>query len=247
MADRIKIRIGGDAAGPVVAGDGNIVESHRSGPAAAAGRTPHAPPTTAALTAMDSASEYRALMAVDVERSAGRGNLAMQTVRDALFSALRESFTRSGIAWEDCLRDDLGDGIRVTMPADAQKITLIHPLAHELALRLCAHNRLAGPPTQIRVRIALHAGDVRIEQTGTVTGRPLEVLARMLDAPPARNALANAPESVPAVVLVSQHFYDETVGHGYPGIDPEMFHNVTFTVKEYTANAWLHLPLRAIA
>lgn len=185
--------------------------------------------------------EYRALLAVDIERSAGRGNVAFARIREVLSTALRESFEQSGIDWAACLHTDLGDGMRVTAPAGVQKTRLLHPLVHELAVRLRAHNRTAGPATRIRVRIALHAGDVHVGQAGEITGRPLEVLARLLDAAAARTALAQAPETVSAAVLVSQHFYEETVRHGYPGVDPDTFCKVTVTAKEYAADAWLHL------
>ncbi|MFF8815415.1 hypothetical protein [Streptomyces pactum] len=191
---------------------------------------------------MEQKVEHRALLAVDIERSAGRGNVALQRIREVLWEALRESFGCAGLEWEACLRDDLGDGVRVVAPAGARKTKLIHPLVHELTARLRAHNRLAGPATRIRVRIALHAGDVCLGPAGEVTGRPLEVLARLLDAAVARTALAEAPETVTASLLVSQHFHDETVSHGYPGIDPASFHRVALAEKEYAANAWLHLP-----
>lgn len=186
--------------------------------------------------------EYRALLAVDIERSAGRGNVALTRIREVLGAALRESLEQSGIDWAACLRSDLGDGMRVTAPAGVQKTRLIHPLVHELAARLRAHNRTASPATRIRVRIALHAGDVQIGPAGEVTGRPLEVLARLLDAAPLRTALAQAAETVSAAVVVSEHFHEETVRHGYPGIDPDTFRKVTVTEKEYTADAWLHVP-----
>ncbi|MDJ0379336.1 hypothetical protein [Streptomyces sp. G-G2] len=191
---------------------------------------------------MDHELEYRAVLAVDIERSSGRGNVALLRIREVLATALRASFEESGIDWNACLRDDLGDGMRVTAPSGVRKTRLLHPLIHELSVRLRAHNRTAGPATQVRVRAALHAGDVFVGRGGEVTGRPLEVLARLLDAPPARAALAAAPETVTASVLVSQHFHEETVRHGYPGIDPDTFREVTFTVKEHTARAWLHLP-----
>ncbi|NYI05776.1 hypothetical protein [Allostreptomyces psammosilenae] len=186
--------------------------------------------------------EYRAVLAVDIERSAGRGNTALGRIREALGTALRESVERSGIDWRACLIDDLGDGLRLVAPAGVRKTALVHPLLHELAVRLRAHNRMAGPTTRIRVRGALHAGEVRLDRAGGATGRPLEVLARMLDAAPVRTALERAPEPVCVAVLLSQHFHDETVGHDYPGIDPEAFRRVTFTTKEHTADAWLHLP-----
>lgn len=191
---------------------------------------------------MEAERDYRAVLAVDIERSAGRGNVALDRIREVLGTALRESFAASGIDWEACLRDDLGDGMRVTAPPRLPKTRLIHPLVHELAVRLRAHNRTAGEATRVRVRIALHAGDVRIGPTGGVTGQPLEVLARLLEAAPARTALAQAPETVSASLLVSGHIYDEAVRHGYPGIDPDTFRKVTFTEKEHTADAWLHLP-----
>ncbi|UUU23041.1 hypothetical protein [Streptomyces sp. DSM 40750] len=185
--------------------------------------------------------EYRALLAVDIESSAGRGDPALLRIREALSTALRESFERSGIDWEKCLRHDLGDGMQVTTPARLRKTRLIHPLIHELTARLRAHNSLAAPRAQVRVRIALHAGEVHIGSGGQAVGRPLEVLARLLNASPARTALRQAPDAV-AALLISPHFYDETVCHGHPGIDPAAFREVTFTEKEYTASAWLHLP-----
>ncbi|MFE2496683.1 hypothetical protein ACFXKS_17905 [Streptomyces scopuliridis] len=191
---------------------------------------------------METELEYRAVLAVDIERSAGRGDEALMDIRGKLAEMLREAFLASGVDWEACLRHDLGDGLRVTAPAGTRKTALVHPLVRELALRLRTHNRGAAPRRMIRLRIALHAGDVHLAPNGEVAGSPLEVLARLLDAPPARTALAEAPETVPASLLLSRHFYDETVRNGYHGVYPEDFRKVTFTVKEHTADAWLHLP-----
>ncbi|MFC0597454.1 hypothetical protein [Streptomyces palmae] len=191
---------------------------------------------------MESELAYRSVLAVDIEHSAGRGNAAFWRIREVLSAALRSSFERGGIDWEACLRDDLGDGFRVVPPPGVPKAALIHPLVPELSARLAAHNRMAGPSTRVRVRMALHAGDVRLGPSGEVTGYPLEVLARLLDAAPLRTALARAPESVAVALLVSRHFHDETVRHGYPGIDPESFREVAINEKEHSADAWLHLP-----
>ncbi|MEU7606220.1 hypothetical protein [Streptomyces sp. NPDC041003] len=191
---------------------------------------------------MEDEVAYRAVLAVDIARSAGRGNVAFRQIREVLATALREAFEESGIDWKGCLHADLGDGFRVIAPAGTRKTRLIHPLIHELAVRLRAHNRTAAPATHIRVRVALHAGDVVLGPDGEATGQPLEVLARLLDAGPARTALAQAPETVTASVLLSGHFYDETARHGYPGIDPDSFQRVTLAEKEYAAEAWLHLP-----
>ncbi|MGW6904099.1 hypothetical protein [Streptomyces sp. NPDC054940] len=192
---------------------------------------------------MEAQWEYRAVLAVDIEKSSGRGNVALVRNRETLRTVLRTALAHSGIDWDACVREDLGDGLRVTAPAGTRKASLVHPLVHELADLLRDHNsRTEGPATRIRVRVALHAGEVCLTPTGEVAGAPLETLARLLDAPPARQALAGAPRTVPVSLLMSQHFYDETVRHGYEGIDPAAFHRVGFTLKELTADAWLHTP-----
>lgn len=194
---------------------------------------------------MDPNREYRAILALDIERSAGRGDEALRKIRDVLRTALRESAERSQIDWNACLIRDSGDGIWLIPPAGVRKTQLLHPLVHELAARLHAHNRMAGPVARVRVRLALHAGDICFSPRGEPFGRPLEVTARMLDAPPVKTALAASP--APLAVVVSQHFYEETVPHGYPGIEPESFRRISFTVKEYTADAWLCLPHAGIS
>lgn len=191
---------------------------------------------------MDRQLEYRVLLAADIEQSAGRGNIALTRIREVLAASLRESVERGGIAWAGCLVDDLGDGIRIAAPPGTGKASLVHPLLHELDARLQAHNRTASASTRIRVRIALHAGEIMIASEGTAAGRPLEILARLLDSAPVRAGLRSAPESVTLAALMSQHFYEETVPHGYPGIDPHAFTPVRVSAKEYQADAWLYLP-----
>lgn len=185
--------------------------------------------------------EYRVLFAVDVQRSAGRGSAAQQEVRRALFAALRDSLQAARIRWDDCHREDRGDGMRIVVPQRSQKASMIHPVALELALRLRNHNALRSQAARIKLRAALHAGDVFVSD-GQLAGGALEFVARMLEAPPARQALDQAPHDAPLALVISRHVYDETVGHGYPGIDREAFRKITFQVKETVADAWLTLP-----
>ncbi|MFD7124442.1 MULTISPECIES: hypothetical protein [Streptomyces] len=190
---------------------------------------------------MEEVREYRALFAVDIVGSSGRGDVALEQIRQVLSAALHASFTRSGVDWDACLRHDLGDGMRVVAPAGTPETSLIHPLVHELTARLRAHNLLAGTPTRIRLRMALHAGSVQVGRGGTVSGRPLEVLARLLDAEPVRAALAQAPEATTAL-LVSEHFHETAVCEGRPGIEPAAFRRVDVREKEFAGSAWLHVP-----
>lgn len=186
--------------------------------------------------------EYRSVLAADIAGSGGRGDEALAVIRDALFTALREALAASQIEWKDCMVQDTGDGARLILPPGVVQASLLYPLVGDLATRLRAHNRLASALTQVRVRLALHAGGILLDPVGTPIGHPLEVTARLLDSAPLREALAAAGPEVPVAVLLSPHFYDETVPHGHQGIDPESFRRVTVLVKEYASDAWLWLP-----
>ncbi|MGM1065521.1 hypothetical protein [Saccharothrix sp. Mg75] len=184
--------------------------------------------------------EYRAMLALDVQRSSGRGEAARKELRRVLFAELESSCRESGIEWAECFREDLGDGMMIVFPAMTAKNRIIHPLVPELAARLRAHNRLAGELTGIRVRVAVHAGDVLVDGD-RIVGSPMELLARLLDAPQLRQALATAPESAPLALITSAHVHEEVVRHGYPGIDPDDFRAVAVEVKETAVDAWLRV------
>ncbi|MFC5183885.1 hypothetical protein [Actinomadura harenae] len=231
--ERPTVTVGGDAIGNIVVGNQNTITTQQG------------PPRPNTAPRRDDAARnptYRPLLAADIARSSGRGNAASTAIRGALRTALQESLRQSGIEWDHCQIHDLGDGFRIAAPAHTPKTAMIHPLLQQLAHQLHSHNRLAGELTQIRVRVALHAGDIAIDDTGAANGRPLEILARMLDATPLRAALDAAPPAHPLAALLSAHFYEETVPHGYPGINAEDFHRCPFTTKEYTADAWLYAP-----
>lgn len=195
-----------------------------------------------------SASEplHRALFSVDVEKSGDlrRNSNALVTVRAVLFGALRESFESSGIDWAACGHTYQGDGMIVIVPPEFPKSRLVDPLLDTLARRLRQHNRQAGPTTQIRVRVAVHAGEVRYDEFD-VTGRAKILLARLLDAPELKDALAAAPQTATVAVAVSDSFYQDVIADGDGGIDPDVYVPVTIRVKETTARAWLHLPRHA--
>jgi hypothetical protein len=186
--------------------------------------------------------EYRSIFAVDIEKSSGRGNEALLTIRAALRRCVSEAVGCSGISWDDCLVEDMGDGLRVTTPEGTARTSLLHPLLHELAARLRDHNRMYAAIGRIRARMAMHSGDVFIGSDGIPVGSSLAVLTRLLDSSACRNALAAAPESTSLALVVSQHFYEEAVAQGCVGVEASEFRRVEVEEKEYAAGAWLYVP-----
>lgn len=184
--------------------------------------------------------EYRPMLAVDIEDSTRHGDLPLLAARRVLFEAVEATCADSSIDWAGCHREDLGDGMRLVFPADTPKHRLIVPFLHTLSDRLGRHNGTADAGNRLRLRAALHGGDVQVSE-GQVAGHAFAVLTRLLDAPALRRALAGTPVG-PLALILSQHVYDNTVEHGYPGIDPASFAPVTVAVRDQQVPAWLHVP-----
>ena len=85
---------------------------------------------------------HRTIVVVDVEGFGDqrRTNRDQVAVRDGLYRALRDAFGRAGIAWEDCGREDRGDGVFVLVPAEVPKGLLAESLPSALVAALRAHN-----------------------------------------------------------------------------------------------------------
>ncbi|WP_229908250.1 hypothetical protein [Amycolatopsis oliviviridis] len=175
----------------------------------------------------------------------GRSSEIFVQVRRMLFGLLADAFEASGIAWEACLKRDTGDGMIVVVPPHFPKFRLLLPLLSQLAAELAKYNVVTEPELRIRVRVAIHAGEVTLDEYG-VTGRPKVLLARLLDSQVLRDALADAPDGSPVVVLVSDRFHEDVQDQGGPGLDTMSYRQVLVREKETEVDAWLHVPTPVI-
>ncbi|MEV7553923.1 hypothetical protein AB0N89_30265 [Amycolatopsis sp. NPDC089917] len=171
----------------------------------------------------------------------GRSSEIFVQVRRMLFGLLENAFAGSGIAWEVCLKHDTGDGMIVVVPPQFPKFRLLYPLLSRLAADLAQYNVVTAPGLRIRVRVAIHAGEVTLDEYG-VTGRPKVLLARLLDSRVLRDALAEAPDGSPMVVLVSDRFHEDVQDQGGPGLHTMSYRQVLVHEKETEVRAWLHVP-----
>ena len=81
-------------------------------------------------------------------------------MRDGLYRAMQDAFGSAGIPWNNCDREDRGDGVFVLVPAEVPKALLAESLPPALVTALRAHNDGYPGPERIRLRMALHAGEV---------------------------------------------------------------------------------------
>lgn len=183
---------------------------------------------------------HRSIVVVDVEgfTDERRADWHQVTVRDALHQAVQNAFNHAGIPWADCDHEDRGDGVFVLVPADVPKELLAESLPIALVAELERHNGTHEAPEQIRLRMAIHAGEVRYDSHGA-TATAINLVFRLVDAPALKAALASSPGVL--AVIASSWFYQEVIRHN-PACDATAYSQVKVAVKETTALGWVHLP-----
>ena len=185
---------------------------------------------------------HRSIMVVDVERfgDPARTNLDQLAVRDALYRALAQAFAESRIGWDSCVSEDRGDGALILVPPDVPKTLLVTGLPGMLAAAVSRHNAGCSVPERMRLRMALHAGEVYQDAHG-VAGAAVNHGFRLAEAPELRSALAASPGVL--AVIVSDWFFSEVVRHD-PAARPGSYRRVPVIVKETAAAGWIRVFVR---
>ena len=181
---------------------------------------------------------HRSIVVVDVEGFGDqrRTNTHQLAVRDGLYRTLREAFGRAGVSWDVCGHEDRGDGVFILVPAEVPKGLLAESLPSALVIALRAHNDAHPGPERIRLRMALHAGEVHYDEHG-VTAASVNLAFRLLEARALKTALAES-EGVLAVIA-SSWFFEEVLRHSGAALG---YHPVEVYVKETMTTGWICLP-----
>ena len=159
---------------------------------------------------------HRTIFVVDVEGFGDkrRTNPDRLAVRDGMYRAVQQAFREAGVPWADCYHESCGDGVFVLIPAEVPKGLFVESIPRELAGALQEHNAAHRAEERIRLRVALHAGEVYYDEHG-VTAESINLAFRLLDARPLKSALADSPGVL--AVIVSPWFFDEVVRHSPAG------------------------------
>lgn len=133
-----------------------------------------------------------------------RTNKNQKAVRNSLYRVLELAFEDAGISWEACEHEDRGDGVFTLAPATAHKAPFVHHLPTALVARLQEHNATHRSEEQIRLRMALHAGEVEFDAHGT-TSTAINQTFRLVAARPLKRALEESP-GVLALIVSTWYF-----------------------------------------
>ena len=182
---------------------------------------------------------HRAILIVDVENfgDPSRTNTHQLAIRDTVYKVLQQSFAKASISWTKCVTEDRGDGVLILIPPSVPKSLLVEKLPAHLAEMLAHHN--AGCPAQVRIRlrVALHAGEVHPDAHG-YAGTSINRAFRLIEASASKTALRQSSGVV--ALVVSDWFYDEVVRHCQEA-EPSCFRKVHVTVKESKMTAWIRI------
>jgi hypothetical protein len=183
---------------------------------------------------------HASMVLVDVEKFGDpvRTDADQLQVRDGMYGALKTAFGDAEIPWERCVVGDRGDGAMILVPADVSKNRLVSMLPMPLVAAIKEHNAHRQPQARMRLRMALHAGEVHHDEHGQ-TSDSLNFAFRMLDSAEARLALASSVGVL--MIIVSEWFHRNVVRHD-PSAAPGAYRPVRFLSKETSARAWICCP-----
>jgi hypothetical protein len=193
---------------------------------------------------------YRAIVALDIERSTSRPNPVKGELRSKTYELFEVALHMAGIDRRH--RDrfiDRGDGILALIrPADQVPKSLLLNRVFPLLNRLLSeHNaalpRLSQPQRQLRVRVVMHAGEIHYDANGAF-GEALDIAFRLLDAAPVKRTLRESAD--PLILVISGDIYSSVARHGYDGVDDQAFRQlVRVQVAGRRYPGWINLPGQA--
>jgi tetratricopeptide (TPR) repeat protein len=185
------------------------------------------------------AAVHRTVLVVDVSAFGDRRrtNFHQLAVRRGLYGVLKQAFAGAGVPWSDCDHEDRGDGVLVIIPAAVAKSLLVEALPARLVTALREHNASHPHEEHIRLRLALHAGEIHYDDHGVV-GRAVTLAFRLLDAPAFKTAHARSPGLLG--MITSAWFFEEVVWHSATA-ERDAYRRIQVTAKETDTIAWVRL------
>jgi hypothetical protein len=186
-----------------------------------------------------SAAVHRTIVVVDIEGFGDRHRTDQNqlVIREGLYLVVREAFRDAGISWVDQYYEDRGDGIFVLVSPEVPKSVLVELLPYTLLNALRTHNNAHQDAEKIRLRMAIHAGEINYDEHG-VTSSSIIFAFRLIAADSLRKELAQSLS--PLAVITSAHFYEEVVRHSIALADS--YRPIQVKVKEVETLGWIHLP-----
>lgn len=187
-------------------------------------------------------AQHYAILVADIEKFGSRSNPVQAWLRERLYELLEGALDEAGIDHRAEPRpSDRGDGVFWLLPGSVPKIDLTGRFVDLLQAGLRAHARTSNDEGALRLRAALHFGEVAWDGRGWV-GEDLNTACRIVDLQALRDALSAGQRSGLALA-VSDEWYRGVIRHEYPETDSGAYRAVRFDAKEIKgARVWIRVP-----
>jgi class 3 adenylate cyclase len=185
-------------------------------------------------------TQHRTIIVIDVEgfTDPTRRMTHLLEVQEGLYKVLEAAFGEAGIDLEECRVEDRGDGALILIPPTITKNLLADQLPGRLIAGLLRYNAIHNDESKVKLRVGLHAGEVRINARGAVSPA-INLAFRILEAGAAKSALAES--SGVLALIASTYFFEEVIAEDV-GLAPENYRQIPVSVKKTKTKAWLWLP-----
>jgi hypothetical protein len=185
---------------------------------------------------------HRVIVGLDIERSTSRPDPVKAELRIMLYELFEAALRSADIELGRDPFMDRGDGLLALMDP-AEQVPLLSRAVPAFGQLLAGYNASLPPRRRLRVRVVVHAGEVRDDDNGSF-GAALDIACRLLDAPEAKAVLKAAPG--PLMLVVSGDIYRSVVCQGLGGTGREDFrHLVTARVAGLDHPGWVWAPALA--
>ncbi|MFD2416661.1 VMAP-C domain-containing protein [Amycolatopsis pigmentata] len=183
---------------------------------------------------------HRTILMVDVADFTNPSRIVadLMDVQEGVYEVLRTAFAESGVDFDSCQYEDRGDGALILIPPEFSKSKLADLLPGRLDAELRRHNSTRSPQSRFKLRVGIHAGDIRRNAHGWV-GHAVNLTARILEAAEVKSALTRSNGLL--ALVTSDYFYTEVIAQD-PGIAPETYRRIDVAVKKFSGAAWLRIP-----
>ena len=176
-------------------------------------------------------AHHRTIIALDIEQSTRRTDPVKAELRDKVYELFEMALRSTGIYPRH--RDrfvDRGDGLLALIHPvkQAPKAILLNRVIPALGRLLADYNvglSRASISYQLRVRIVLHAGEIRYDLHGCF-GEALDVAFRLLDDARVKKALRVT--TGPLTLVISGDIYRSVVRHDYDGVNQPPFQSLGY-------------------
>lgn len=181
-----------------------------------------------------------AILVVDVEGFSDRRRTHPHQIamRNGMYQLLREAFSQAQIPWHVCYQEDRGDGALILVPPEVPKSLLTGVLPGKIVAGLREYNAVSCLEARMRLRLAVHAGEVVWDNTGVVSSAVIHAF-RLIDQRALKSTLASSSGML--AVVVSDWFYFEVVRHDAASV-PDNYREIQVTEKNTRATAWIYVP-----